>query len=129
MGDVLAWVLATVITLPLLGFYLVYIFTVKITKKKGRAVRLAADVSTLFFMAAVYFLAIEIWGRSFLWLMIIIVLSIACFFTFIHWKARADIEIPRLARGIWRFSFMLFFIAYFGLSLYGMSFRITTAIL
>ncbi|MBU8907122.1 DUF3397 domain-containing protein [Desertibacillus haloalkaliphilus] len=120
MSSALAWLMATVITLPLFGWYLVYLFTVKLTRKKSKAIRVASDVSTLFLICAVYFIMYELWGQSFLWLLMIIILMVAIVFTLLHWKLSDDIHMVRLIRGIWRFNFLLFAIGYVCLSVYGL---------
>lgn len=124
MSSAIAFFLATIITLPLLGWYLIYIITVKITKKKSFSVRLAADLSAILFMASVYFIMLEIWKQSFIWVIFSLFFFVAIFFTVIHWKNAEDIHVWKLFKGIWRFNFILFFLAYFLLSAYGLITRI-----
>ncbi|ADC48216.1 MULTISPECIES: DUF3397 domain-containing protein [Alkalihalophilus] len=124
MTTAFAWLLATVITLPLLGWYIFYIVTVKMTKNKSRAIRLASDVSVLFFVAAVYFIILEIWSRSFFWLLLTVFFLVALIFTIIHWKVAEDIHVRKLFKGIWRFNFLLFFFLYLVLSGYGLITRL-----
>ncbi|MDA3131014.1 DUF3397 domain-containing protein [Aliibacillus thermotolerans] len=119
MGDILAGVVATIITVPILAWYLVYIVTVKWTKRKGKAIRLAADVSTILFIAAVHFLIIAIWGESLFWVLLVIILLAGVGCTIIHYKNKHDVEFFRLLRGIWRFNFILFGIGYVILSVCG----------
>ncbi|WP_100373303.1 DUF3397 domain-containing protein [Bacillus sp. FJAT-45037] len=124
MTTALTWLIATVITIPLLGWYVVYIITVKLTKNKSRAIRLASDASVIFLIAAVYFIILELWSRSFFWLLLTIFFLIALIFTIIHWKVAGDIHVRKLFRGIWRFNFLLFFFLYLILSGYGIVTRV-----
>lgn len=124
MNNVLAWTLATILTLPVLFFYLVYIVTVKLNKNKKKAFRLAVDASTIVFIASVHFLIIEVWGKSLLWLIFVLILIVAIVFTIINWKITEEIQPRRLIRGVWRFNFMLFFVIYFFLAFYGLVLRI-----
>ncbi|MFV8827045.1 DUF3397 domain-containing protein [Alkalihalobacterium sp. APHAB7] len=124
MSSAFAWFIATVVTLPIVGWYLVYIITVKITKKKSYSIRLAADISLVFFILAVYFISYEIWKQSFLWIILIVFFAVAICFTIIHWKVAKDVHLVRLFRGIWRFNFILFFLAYILLSTFGFITRI-----
>lgn len=110
---------ATFITLPILAWYLVYIVTAKWTKRKGKALRLAADVSTVLFIAAVHFLIIAIWGKSLFWILLVIILISAIGCTILHYKKRKDVQFFRLLRGIWRFNFILFGLGYVILSVCG----------
>ncbi|WP_096199249.1 DUF3397 domain-containing protein [Bacillus sp. FJAT-45350] len=124
MSSALAWFLATIITIPLLGWYLAYISHVKLFRKKPQAVRFASDFSTILFIIAVYFIMLEIWERTFLWLILVIIFSVAIIFTFIHWKHKEDIHVVQLLRGIWRFNFLLFIVVYIVLFTYGIITRI-----
>ncbi|WP_017727197.1 DUF3397 domain-containing protein [Halalkalibacterium ligniniphilum] len=124
MTHAIAWFVATLVTIPLLGWYLVYIITVKISRNKRKAVRLAADSTTLLFMVAVYFLMQEIWSKSFLWMILTIFFLVAILFTWLHWKVANDIYVRKLFRGIWRVNFLLFFFLHIILSGYGLFARI-----
>ncbi len=124
MTNIVAWLLATVVTLPLLGWYLIYIVTVKMTKNKPKSIRLASDGSTIFLMAAVYFILYELSGRSFLWVILAVFFLLAFFFTWAHWKVAGDIHTRKLIKGIWRLNFILFLFFYLILSGYGLITRI-----
>ncbi|ARK31104.1 DUF3397 domain-containing protein [Halalkalibacter krulwichiae] len=124
MGDLLAWVIATIVTIPLLGWYVIYIANVKISKNKKKSIRRASDWTTVLFMIAVYFIMLELWAKSFLWIILALFFFIALIFTWIHWKLSGDIHIGKLFRGIWRFNFLLFFILYLLLCGFGLLYRI-----
>jgi cell division protein FtsW (lipid II flippase) len=120
--------IATVITIPFIGFVLIYTVTYKVTEEKKRAVKLAADGTTLLFMLSVYFISFEIWQRSLLWLLLIVVLVIAIAVSFLHRKLYDDIELKKLIKGIWRINFILFFLVYIALFTYGLTVKIISAI-
>lgn len=125
MSNAVAWFLATVITLPLVAFYLIYLVSVKTTKNKKRSIKLAVDLSTILFIFAVYFITYELWNVSLLWFLLIMIITVAIIFTIIHWKISEDIHFSKLLKGIWRLNFLLFFTAYFILSIYGLFIRIS----
>ncbi|WP_227935717.1 DUF3397 domain-containing protein [Alkalihalobacillus deserti] len=127
MSNLFAWFVATVVTIPLLGWYLIYITTVKVSKNKSRSIRLASDWTTVLFMVAVYFIMIELWAKSFLWVILAVFFFIALLFTWIHWKLSGDIHVGKLFRGIWRFNFLLFLCIYVLLSGYGLISRILSS--
>lgn len=124
MTNIIAWLVATIVTLPLLGWYVIYITTVKMTKNKRTSIRFASDWSTILFMAAVYFIIFEIWGFSFHWVILAVFFLIALLFTLMHWRVSGDIHIRKLFKGIWRFNFILFLVTYLILSSYGLVTRI-----
>nr|WP_275899551.1 DUF3397 domain-containing protein [Bacillus piscicola] len=107
------------LTIPFLAWYLVYIITVKWTKQKSKAVRLAADFSTVLFILSVHFLMMAIWNNSYFWLILLVILLTAALFTIVHYRTRHDIEVMKLVKGIWRFTFFLFCGGYILLSFYG----------
>lgn len=119
-----AWFVATVVTIPIFGWYLIYIITVKLTKRKQQSIRLAVDGSCILFIAAVYFIMYELWQQSFLWIILTLFFLVAIIFTFIHWKITEDIFVSKLLRGIWRTNFIIFFCLYFLLIGYGLISRV-----
>lgn len=125
MSSAVAWLLATFITVPLVAFYFIYIITVKTTKSKNISIKRAVDFSTILFIFAVYFIVYEIWNVSLFWLLLIMIISVAIIFTIIHWLVSKDIFLAKLLKGIWRLNFILFFLAYFILSIYGLVLRIS----
>ncbi|WP_347550459.1 DUF3397 domain-containing protein [Pseudalkalibacillus hwajinpoensis] len=126
MEHIVSWIVATAVTVPLLAWYIVYIITVKMTRKKKFSFRLAVDLSTVFFILSVHFIAIELFGRSFLWLILLLIISAAVGFTILHWKTKEDIHIRKVIKGAWRFNFLLFSTGYFLLLLIGLVHRIVS---
>lgn len=124
MSSAISILIATVVTIPFIGWYLIYIITVKIMKKRAKAVRIASDSSTILFIAAVNFILLELWGRSLLWVIFLVIFLIAFLFTLVHWKVDGDIHIKRLMTGIWRTNFIVFILAYVCFCAYGLFTRI-----
>ncbi|MFC0473069.1 DUF3397 domain-containing protein [Halalkalibacter kiskunsagensis] len=124
MTEVVAWVIATIVTIPLLGWYFIYIVSVKISKNKSKSIQRASDWTTVLFMIAVYFIIIELWAKSLLWVILAVFFFVALIFTFIHWRFSGDIHVGKLFKGIWRFNFLLFFTIYIFLCGFGLLLRI-----
>lgn len=124
MENLLSWIVATAVTAPLLAWYLVYIITVKMTRKKKFSFRLAVDLSTIFFILSVHFILIELVGKSFLWVILLMIIGAAGAFTVLHWKTKDDIQIHKVIKGAWRFNFLLFSTGYVLLLLIGLVHRI-----
>ncbi|WP_185819766.1 DUF3397 domain-containing protein [Salibacterium salarium] len=119
MSNIIVSILATLLTLPFLAWYIVYITIVKSIKRKSKAIRMATDITTVFFIAAVHLLVMEIWGQSYLWLIFLVILVTAVLFTIMHYRAREEVEFVKLMKGIWRFTFFLFLASYLLLVCYG----------
>jgi hypothetical protein len=107
------------LTVPLLGFITIFIINKLITKNARKSFHKALDYSTILFIMAVHFLVITIWGKSLFWLILLVLIIIAMVFVLIHWKIKGEIILPKVFKGFWRFNFLIFFIAYVSLTLFG----------
>jgi Protein of unknown function (DUF3397) len=114
------------LTVPLLGFITIFIVNKLITKNARKSFHKALDYSTILFIMAVHFLVITIWGKSLFWLILLVLIIIAMVFVLIHWKIKGEIILPKVFKGFWRFNFLIFFIAYVSLTLFGILHRAVT---
>jgi hypothetical protein len=127
--SVLASILTIFFTLPFLGFLLAF-FVIKLaTKNTRKSVQKALDYSTILFIISVHFLIVTIWGKSLFWLIILVMIFIAMVFVFVHWKVKEEIILKKVMKGFWRFTFILFFLTYITLTLYGLIQRVLTFII
>ncbi|WP_349654843.1 MULTISPECIES: DUF3397 domain-containing protein [unclassified Mesobacillus] len=111
---------AALITVPIIGYLAVFIITKQITGNHRRSVNLAIDFSTFLLVMSVHFLILTIWGKSFFWLILIILFGLAAIFVWIHWQYKEEIVLPKVFKGFWRFNFLLFSSAYIILVLFGL---------
>ncbi|MCL6585882.1 MAG: DUF3397 domain-containing protein [Anoxybacillus sp.] len=125
MSNVVAHITAAFVTVPLLAFFVVYFIARKWTRKKKKSFYVAINVSTFFFIVAVHFFIVAIWGKSYFPVMLISLLLLHLVFVIGYWKKKGDIHIPTIFRLFWRFSFLLFFFLYVGLLSYGIFVRVT----
>jgi hypothetical protein len=123
---ILSSLLSVFLAIPLLGFILVFGICKLMKKSTRNSMRLALDLTTVLFILAVHFLLIAICGKSYLWLIIVIMMLIAMAFTTIHWKIRREVVVSRVLKGIWRFNFLFFLLVYIALTFYGMIERAIT---
>jgi len=124
MLEFTAIIVATFVTAPLLGLYVIYLLFVKTTKNKQHSFKVAVDSTALLFIISVYFLFLEIWAIRLGWLFALFILFTAVIFMFIHWKKHEDIEMSKVLKGVWRFQFVVFFTLYLFLMLFGLFFNI-----
>ncbi|MCM3768579.1 DUF3397 domain-containing protein [Neobacillus niacini] len=106
--------------MPFAGFLAVFIIGKLVTKNTRRSVHYALDYSAVFFIFSVHFLLKTIWGNSFFWLIILILILTAMVFVIVHWKVKQDINLKKVMKGFWRFNFLLFSLVYIGLTIYGL---------
>jgi hypothetical protein len=126
MLNIVSFLIATFITVPIVVYILIFMISKVLTKNHRRAVQLALDYSTIFFILSVHFLVLAIWGKSFLWAIFIFIFTCAIIFVIINWKLKGEIVISRCFKGFWRFCFLVFFILYLILTIYGVILRITS---
>ena len=119
MSTILASLFATLVTLPLLTMIVIYFISRKITRSNKKSFHYAIDFSTVFFILSVHYLIVTIWDKSFFLILTSILLVIGIFIVIVQYKVREELDFTRVAKGFWRLNFLLFFVAYFCLSLYG----------
>jgi hypothetical protein len=121
---VLSFIIAFLVTIPVFGFVFTYFIVLKLTKNRRKSVHKALDYSTILFILAVHFLILAIWEKSFFWLIFLFLIVLAMVFVIIHWKVKKEIVLRIVFKGFWRLSFLIFFIAYITLTLYGLIQRV-----
>ncbi|NYE05301.1 succinate dehydrogenase hydrophobic anchor subunit [Bacillus niacini] len=119
MNSFISSIITIFLTVPLLGFFIIYVLNKLITKNTRKSFHKALDYSTILFIVAVHFLLITIWGKSFFGLILLILLVIAMVFVVIHWKIKGEIIFTKVFKGFWRFNFLIFFLAYISLTVFG----------
>lgn len=119
MNSFISSIITIFLTVPLFGFFIIYILNKLITKNTRKSFHKALDHSTILFILAVHFLLMTIWGRSFFGLILLILIVIAMVFVIIHWKIKGEIIFTKVFKGFWRFNFLVFFLAYISLSVFG----------
>ena len=119
MNSFFSSIITIFLTVPLLGFFIIYVLNKLITRNTRKSYHKALDYSTILFIVAVHFLLITIWGRSFFGLILLILLVIAMIFVVIHWKIKGEIIFAKVFKGFWRFNFLIFFLAYISLTVFG----------
>lgn len=128
MAGFISFIIATLVTLPLVGYLLMFIFSKQISKNHKRSVQRAIDFSTLLLIISTHFLVMVIWNQSYLWLILLILIVLAILFVLFHWKFRQEIEYTRVFKGYWRMNFLLFSLAYVVLILFGLVQRILVVV-
>jgi hypothetical protein len=126
MLSIVSSIMATFITAPILIYIIIFVISKLVIKNHRKAVQSAIDYSTVFFILSVHFLVLAIWGKSFLWAIFIFLFTCAIIFVIINWKLKGEIVFFRVSKGFWRFCFLVFFIAYLVLTIYGVIERVTS---
>lgn len=124
MVNFIASFIATIVMVPVFGIFIIYWLSRVLIKDKKRSVHLSVDFSTLIFIVAVHYLLIVIWGKSFLWIILLILILVAMVFVFLQWRFNQEIIFKKVWKGFWRLNFLLFSFGYFFLVIYGLAIRL-----
>ena len=128
MTEVISSIIATFVTIPLLGYIIVFVISKLLTKNHRKSVKIAIDITTLLFVISDYYFIKAIWGISLFWLILLIMVMIAIAFVFAHWKINHEINFIKVFKGFWRFNFLFFGFIYILLLIYGLILRINMAV-
>ncbi|MCA1029966.1 DUF3397 domain-containing protein [Bacillus timonensis] len=126
MSGIFAGIMATIITLPVIGFLLFYIIFKWVMKNDRKSFLYSVDLSTLLLVLSVHFLIVSLTGKQYLWLIIMALISIFLGFLFLHLKYQKEIVLKKVFKGFWRFTFLLFLFTYLILFIVGLTNRIIT---
>ena len=106
----------------LFPFFLTVI-SMALLKKMGlsstKALGIASDLTTPFFIIAIPIIVKSIWEWSIDAILISMLLVVAIIFTYIEWPSQKEINIPLLLKKIWRSYFLLLSIFYIVLMIVG----------
>ncbi|ENH98339.1 hypothetical protein J416_01329 [Gracilibacillus halophilus YIM-C55.5] len=128
MVDVLAHVMAIAITIPLFITVLVYFTSKRLVERHWRAIHIAVDSTTIFYILAVNAMIYSLFQYHVTGYMILFLAFMFTIFVFAQWKQGKDIIFSVIWKYFWKSSFLLFFILYIGFSLYGVCLFIYRAV-
>ena len=128
MSEVISSIIATFVTIPLLGYIIVFVISKLLTKNHRKSVKIAIDITTLLFVISDYYFIKAIWEISLFWLILLIMVIIAIAFVVAHWKINHEIQFIKVFKGFWRFNFLFFGFIYILLLIYGLILRIIMAV-
>ncbi|QFT88768.1 hypothetical protein FIU87_08935 [Bacillus sp. THAF10] len=124
MSELVVGLVATFVTIPIIALFLFYTLAKFITKNNKKAFHLAIDGTTFFFILAVHFLLVIIWNQTMLWVVMIILLFSAFLVVLANYIVKQEIELKRVIKGFWRLNFLMFFVVYSLLSVFGILQRV-----
>lgn len=119
MDTLLSWILATLITLPIVGYLIVFVCIKQVTKNHRKAVDAAMNFSTLLCIISVHFLILSIWETSLLWAILVAMIILAMLMVIVHHRIKGEIIWNKVLRGYWRLNGIVFLLAYCCLVVFG----------
>ncbi|MBD8068401.1 DUF3397 domain-containing protein [Bacillus sp. PS06] len=112
MLSIFAGLTATIITMPILGIAFIYLLSKLFIKNHKKTLLLTIDLTTFLFMISVHYLLLALLDQSYLWVIFMVLLSTIVVFGLIHWKKTNEVNIVKVLKGSWRFSFLFFATSY-----------------
>ncbi|MCA0969378.1 DUF3397 domain-containing protein [Halobacillus litoralis] len=119
MGDLIIYVFAAIVTMPIPFLFVLYFLSRKWHGHKRKAVHQTANLSAPVFMIAVHVLLLVLFNQSFLAYIVIGLILLLGLSLIIQYKLHEELQFRRAFKGFWRASFLLFMFMYMGLSLFG----------
>ena len=91
---------------PFLVLFISYFLLKRLKMKQVYAVGFSADLTTLLLFCSVPFIIQVTWDYSVNIIVVILAIVLALILTFIEWRTKKEIEVPKLFRKIWRVYFV-----------------------
>ncbi|WP_047984564.1 DUF3397 family protein [Ornithinibacillus californiensis] len=119
MFEIILYVLASLLTLPILVTVLLYYVLKYALHNPIKAFHKAINWTTLLYIISVNVLLSYLFQESFIGYILILILCILTVLIIVQWKKNTEIDYSKATKLLWRFSFLLFFLFYLVLSIYG----------
>ncbi|MEN2766549.1 DUF3397 domain-containing protein [Ornithinibacillus xuwenensis] len=119
MGELILFILAFLITLPIFSTIVVYYILKYIYGNPIRAFHKAINWTTVLYILAVNTMLTYLFESFFIGDIFVVMLLILTFLIVNQWKRNTEIDYGRAFKLLWRLSFLLFFILYIILVVYG----------
>ncbi|MCD5322581.1 MULTISPECIES: DUF3397 domain-containing protein [Pontibacillus] len=126
MNQVIAYLAAILITMPIPLTIIVYLIMRKTVKNKKKSLHMTVNSMTVIYVLAVPAALFVIFERSYISYVFILLLLLLSLFIYLQWKVRDEIEFRKAFKGFWRFSFLLFAGLHISLTIYGLANRLMT---
>ena len=121
MEFVLSAFIATLVTLPVFGYLIVFIVTKQWTKNHRKAVEYSINSSVLLYIISVHYLIRSLFGISLLWLVISVVLLLSIVVVLVHLRFKEEIQFAKLLKGTIRLNVFVFAVSYLVLVVVGIT--------
>ena len=121
MEFVLSAFIATLVTLPVVGYLIVFVVTKQWTKNHRKAVQYGINSSVLLLIVSVHFLIQLIFNMSLLWLVISVALLLSIAVVLVHLRFKEEIQYAKLLRGMIRLNAFVFTLSYLVLVVVGIT--------
>lgn len=123
MVDIFIYLMSILIVLPVVAIGIIF-WGMKGQMKRKKALNIAINVSTIFFILSVYAHGSVIFPVITFYHIVYVLIGIVFIVVYIHWKKHRDLIFSRLIRQYCRMTFFIFFLFYVGMVCYGLVQRV-----
>ncbi|EPD52890.1 DUF3397 domain-containing protein [Paenisporosarcina sp. FSL H8-0542] len=113
MTNIIQAMVSFLIVMPLFMFIVVYIISLKLTKKMSRAFGHAADITTFLLFMSIPVALKSLFHIETMGIIVGLALITSVLLTILEWKSKKEIELLTLLRKIWRILFLVLSFSYF----------------
>lgn len=113
------YIISCFVSLPFVITYIVYLLNKKLYKHKWRAIHQSAQLTNVFYVFACIIIVQLLFNVSLFWMIVLLHLILWIVMIVYQWKKDTEISLKRSFKIVWRASFLIFFVSYFILTIYG----------
>ncbi|WP_026570462.1 MULTISPECIES: DUF3397 family protein [Sediminibacillus] len=121
MIDLMVWLFAFSVTLPVVISWLLYTIVRKLSNNRLKALHVSVNYTTLLYILSVGVIFYHLYGTTFYGYIFIFLVVLLGFFIVMQYKAKGEVLFLIAWRRFWRLSFLLFTLLYFLLVIYGIT--------
>ncbi|QTM99326.1 DUF3397 family protein [Sediminibacillus dalangtanensis] len=121
MIDLMVWLLAFCLTMPIVISWLMYIVVRKVSNNRLKALHVSVNYTTLLYILSVGVIFHHLYGTTYYGYIFIFLIVLLSFFIIMQYKVKGEVLFLTAWRRFWRLSFLLFTLLYFLLVLYGIT--------
>ncbi|XQY93404.1 DUF3397 family protein [Metabacillus sp. HB246100] len=119
--DFFSWFISMALTIPLFSMVFVYAVVRLVVDNRKKRILWTADISTIMLILSVHFHLMTIFEKSYLFHIILGILIVLILFYYLDYKKSKIPSIYKASRKVWRLSFLVFFVGYLILMIFGVA--------
>lgn len=112
MINFVSYLTAFMVTFPIIFTVVIYIIGLKFYKHKRKALHIALDSTTIFYLIAVVLLFHMLFNHNIIGIVLIIFISLLIILIIYQWKKKTEVQAIKAIRLLWRLCFVIFFLFY-----------------
>lgn len=117
--EYMIYFISALVTIPFVSTYIVYLINKSLSVHQWKAVHQSVQWTNILYISSCMIIVQVLFNRSIFWLIILLHLLMLIGVMIYQWKKQVDISLLHIFKIVWRASFIMFFLSYFLLAIYG----------